>query len=273
MSSLVAKIVMMLGAIWMVVAVVLPLVPELIILLRTKEEKHVLKSKSLFLHMAMMVAAGLGILFVFYSLKFGSYGHFNAEAKTNLGALYTAQVAYFGEHNTYAGRRGVNGSGCFDDLKWRPEGETRYTYYCGGDKLLPTQRRVVSPYDPQGNWPIDVKPQSSSHSFTIMAVTSVDADPPLDVWTTGDSKELRNLINGADKIKGPGPVEIWIIHCTVILMDLDVFSLIFFSPFLIVMVLTPFLWASLRNDWRHYKRVRERASAVSLEKQDRDVGE
>jgi hypothetical protein len=272
MSESAAKIVMVVGGIWIVVAVVLPLVPELIMMLGTKEEEHVLKNKTSFLHIAMLVLAGLEILFV-GSLKFNSYNYLRPEATTNLGALYVAQVEYFGEHNTYAGRKGINGNGCFDDLKWRPEGETRYAYYCGGDKLLPTKDRVVSPYDPLGNWPVEVKPQSSSHSFTVMAIASVDSDPPLDVWTFSDSKECKNLINGSSHLDHPDNLYIWVRNCDHLLRGSGGFSFIFFSPFLIVMALTPLLWASVWGDWQHYKWVRERAASGEGNKQAGDGGE
>ena len=45
-----------------------------------------------------------------------------SEAKSNLGAIFTGQVAYFGEANTY---------GNFPQINWSPSGTPRYHYQLG----------------------------------------------------------------------------------------------------------------------------------------------
>ena len=50
----------------------------------------------------------LAAMAVPHFVKYSSPGK-QAEPKTNLGAIFTGQVAYFGEYNTYAG-----GKNCFD---------------------------------------------------------------------------------------------------------------------------------------------------------------
>ncbi len=112
-----------------------------------------------------------------------------SEAKTNLGSLYTAQVAYFGEHNTYAG-----GPDCFDLLGWGPEGDTIYNYFCGADMLEATM-----PYFSIQAECVNVTPASSKDGFTICATGNVDDDPTVDTWSFRDSKVLINDMNDVRK--------------------------------------------------------------------------
>lgn len=118
-----------------------------------------------------------------------------AEAKINLGAIYFAQMAYYGAHNTYAGRAGVNGTGAFADLGWMPTGNTIYAYYAGKDSIPPIPATVQVRCRLDKDWPIADMPESTVHGFTIVAVGNVDQDPCLDVWTINDTKELRNIYN------------------------------------------------------------------------------
>ena len=76
----------------------------------------------------MIVVAIIGILAAIAIpdfLKFQAKAK-QSEAKSNLGAIFTAQVAYFGEFNTYGG-----GTRCFTDIAWGPEGGSAYSYFCG----------------------------------------------------------------------------------------------------------------------------------------------
>jgi hypothetical protein len=116
-----------------------------------------------------------------------------AEAKLNLGAIYSTQTAYFGEHNTYAGRAGTNGSGAFADIKWMPPEDTNYAYYIGDDCLNPTKLKVESDCKPGANWPYSFRSQSSAHGFTALAIGNLDFDPCMDIWSVNDAKELRQL--------------------------------------------------------------------------------
>jgi hypothetical protein len=118
-----------------------------------------------------------------------SHPHRNsqAEAKVNMGAIFTCQVAYYGEHNTYAG-----GKQCFDLIGWSPEGDTLYNYYCGDD-VIPCNKkgcdRCLKTKLP------NPAPTSSAEAFTVYAIGNIDGDTHCDVWSTRDSKELRNDYN------------------------------------------------------------------------------
>jgi type IV pilus assembly protein PilA len=144
-----------------------------------------------------------------------------AEAKTNLGAIFTTQVAYYGENSTYAG-----GKYCFELMGWEPEGDTRFNYYCGDeviycnragcDRCLNTKlpgggaNKPGGSLDVPGSGPDSALPsrtpghstqtildgaRSTQEAFTVYAVGNVDGDTHCDVWSMRDNKELRNDYN------------------------------------------------------------------------------
>lgn len=108
-----------------------------------------------------------------------------SEAKTNLGAIFTSQVAYFGENGRYAGHQG--GKKCFELLGWAPEGQTSYSYYCDTDAIPNTREFIKCPAP-------DAQPVKQD-SFIIYAVGNIDADSVCDVWTIDEKKQLRNRVN------------------------------------------------------------------------------
>ena len=72
----------------------------------------------------MIVVAIIGILAAIAIpnfLKFQAKSK-QSEAKSNLGAIYTGQLAFFGEVNSY---------GDFNSINWSPSGTPRY-HYCVG---------------------------------------------------------------------------------------------------------------------------------------------
>jgi len=73
----------------------------------------------------MIVVAIIGILAAIAIpnfLKFQAKSKMS-EAKTNLGAIYTGQLSYFGEQNSY---------GNFDAINWSPSGTPRYHFSLTG---------------------------------------------------------------------------------------------------------------------------------------------
>ncbi|HEX8042740.1 prepilin-type N-terminal cleavage/methylation domain-containing protein [Candidatus Deferrimicrobium sp.] len=73
----------------------------------------------------MIVVAIIGILAAIAIpnfLKFQAKSK-QSEAKTNLGAIYLGETAFFGENNGY---------GNFTQISWSPSGTTRYHYTLGG---------------------------------------------------------------------------------------------------------------------------------------------
>jgi len=73
----------------------------------------------------MIVVAIIGILAAIAIpnfLKFQAKSKMS-EAKTNLGAIYTGQLSFFGEQNSY---------GSFDSINWSPSGTPRYHFSLTG---------------------------------------------------------------------------------------------------------------------------------------------
>ena len=136
----------------------------------------------------MIVVAIIGIL---AAIAIPDFLRFQAkakqsEAKTNLGAIFTTQVAYFGEANTYAG-----GTNCFNLLAWGPEGDNMYSYFCGtgGEDVISNPRKGT---DASGQDPSDVA--TSDIAFTVGAAGNVDNDTTFDEWTMHDAKVLNNVV-------------------------------------------------------------------------------
>ena len=146
----------------------------------------------------MIVVAIIGILAAIAIpdfLKFQARAK-QSEAKTNLGAIFTTQVAYFGEYSTYAGRPGDSsgdGTACFADLGWGPEGDTLYTYYCGDDteniECSKQNCAVTTCVDNTGG---ALAYQTNRDSFTVCAAGNIDRDSTTDTWSMRDSKFLKN---------------------------------------------------------------------------------
>ena len=77
----------------------------------------------------MIVVAIIGILAAIAIpnfLKFQAKSK-QSEAKANLGAIFTGQIAFFGEQNVY---------GHFPQINWSPTGTPRYHYQLGNFVLV-----------------------------------------------------------------------------------------------------------------------------------------
>ena len=234
------KIIAATVVIWIALTLVVPLALKLFLLIKTGTT---VVDKTSILYLTFVVSVWLG-LFLVSCLKYQAYGR-GAEAYNNLGRIYQLQAQYFGEHNTYAGRRGHNGTGCFSDLKWKPKSDSIFSYYCGGDQVPRAYPKTGTNYDPDSNWPVDVKPMSTKTGFTIMAIGNIDQDPDIEVWMMNDSKTLLNL--SYDFIDGRGP-QLLYLHLNLLKKDP-----IILSPYLIALAITPLLFVSLFIDYRRYR--------------------
>jgi type IV pilus assembly protein PilA len=149
----------------------------------------------------MIVVAIIGILAAIAIpnfLKFQAKSK-TSEAKTNLGAIFVGQTAFFGESNNY---------GSFTAIGWGPSGTTRYGYTLNGnasttsdaDHVAPTT--VPLPTFGTEVWTGNVNgaPYAGSApayggsggtaQFTAGAAGNVDNDPNLDCWVMNQSKIL-----------------------------------------------------------------------------------
>lgn len=113
-----------------------------------------------------------------------------SEAKQNLGAIFTCQVAYFGEENTYGG-----GPRAFNLINWAPEGRNMYAYYCGDDMFENTKGSEPPQIKNGPDWPYSVRPGAADTGFTCVALGNIDSDDFLDVWSINDDKVLANVHN------------------------------------------------------------------------------
>ena len=118
------------------------------------------KAKGFTLIELMIVVVIIGILAALAIPNFLRYQAKSkqSEAKTNLGAIYVSETAYYGENDIYGG---------LDNLEWAPEGKTRYTY-------------TATP---------------GTTTFTAGAQGDIDNDATLDYWQIDNQKILTNLTN------------------------------------------------------------------------------
>jgi type IV pilus assembly protein PilA len=164
-----------------------------------KEEKKMLSmlrskkgKKGFTLIELMIVVAIIGIL---AAIAIPNFLRFQAksrqsEAKTNLGGIFTAQTAYYGEHSFY---------GNFNQIAWAPVGTTRYTYASGdytGVIVGTAGQPATSAADNAGFTPpyapSSATPARSDNGFLAVAVGNIDTDGNLDEWTINETRALAN---------------------------------------------------------------------------------
>jgi type IV pilus assembly protein PilA len=110
----------------------------------------------------MIVVAIIGILAAIAIPNFLRYQckSKQAEAKTNLGAIFTSEESYRAEYDLYKGIPAIG---------WAPSGTTRYAYTIQG---VP-----------------------SASTFTAQADANLDNDAGTDTWTMDTRRNLRNTSN------------------------------------------------------------------------------
>ena len=131
----------------------------------------------------MIVVAIIGIL---AAIAIPDFLRFQAkakqsEAKQNLGSIFTCQVAYFGEENTYGN--------LFTLINWAAEGENMYTYWQDSDSIRNRKGGdgCITQGIPAG--------ASSATAFTATAFANIDSDLVCDFWAINDGKALDNITN------------------------------------------------------------------------------
>ncbi len=129
----------------------------------------------------MIVVAIIGILAAIAIpnfLKFQAKAK-QSEAKTNLGAVFTAQTSYFSEVGQYGDT--------FAKINWAPSGATRYAYGMAADTLSNTLGQAANGLAP-GSCDVSTNTFSACADGYITNSTSLD-----DQWRINDTKQLSNV--------------------------------------------------------------------------------
>ena len=128
----------------------------------------------------MIVVAIIGILAAIAIPNFMRYQARakQSEAKSNLVAIHTGEIAYFAENNKYVDD--------FNAIGFGVTGASQRYYYELGNSSLGTL--------PPGCTASTLDSVSGS-GFTAVAIGNIDGDPTCDVWTIDEGKTLVNVTN------------------------------------------------------------------------------
>lgn len=99
-----------------------------------------------------------------------------SEVKSNLDAIYRAEVAYFGENDTF--------SNSFVAIRWVPVGVAYYTYSVGNEFF--GKDVAINPM------PGAIVPAANVQSFSAYGWGNIDKDSTIDVWHIDAQKTLTN---------------------------------------------------------------------------------
>jgi len=153
----------------------------------------------------MIVVAIIGILAAIAIpnfLKFQAKSKMS-EAKTNLGAIYTGQLSFFGEQNSY---------GNFDSINWSPSGTPRYHFALGAwadnDALNrgalialapePTSwvANINNAVDSSGTAVVPVAPAFDNSTFSAGAGGKISTQTYSDGWSMNELRQLVWTVDG-----------------------------------------------------------------------------
>jgi type IV pilus assembly protein PilA len=153
----------------------------------------------------MIVVAIIGILAAIAIpnfLKFQAKSKMS-EAKTNLGAIYTGQLSYFGEQNSY---------GNFAAINWSPSGTPRYHFALGAwadnndlnrgalvanaPEPSTWTANINSAVDSAGTAVVPIAPTWDNAKFTAGAGGKISTQTYSDGWSMNQLRQLVWTVDG-----------------------------------------------------------------------------
>ncbi len=140
----------------------------------------------------MIVVAIIGILAAIAIPNFMTYQAKSkqSEAKGNLAGIYTSEVAYFGDNNTYSDDFGAIG------FVVASTGSQRYSYQIKNFTLNGTSAAACSTFT---NANLTGTPPAAT-GFTAAATGNIDGDTYCDTWTIDDIKTMTNVKNDVTNV-------------------------------------------------------------------------
>jgi len=139
------------------------------------------KNKGFTLIELMIVVAIIAILAAIAIPNFMSFVSKTkrTEVKSNLEAIFKAEIAYFGEFNTY--------STSFSIIRWVPVGVSRYTYTAGSEYYGKSLASNPAP--------AIVAAGADALSFSAYGWGNIDTDPTIDTWHIRQDRVMVEDIN------------------------------------------------------------------------------
>jgi hypothetical protein len=126
-----------------------------------------------------------------------------SEAKTNLGAIYTGQLAFFGEQNSY---------GSFTSINWSPSGTPRYHFALGAwaDNDAVNEGALIAnapepttwtanlnnAVDSAGTAVVPIAPTWDNAKFTAGAGGKISTQTYSDGWSMNQLRQLVWVVDG-----------------------------------------------------------------------------
>ena len=130
----------------------------------------------------MIVVAVIGIIVAIAIPNFLRYQTKakQSEAKMNLKGLFTAEMTYFTENNTFDSN--------FTEMNWIPVGPCRYAYNAGGANTGLSSLSLSLAINA-------ATPGAGPNGFTAVAWGSISNDALYDTWEITDSIALTNVFD------------------------------------------------------------------------------
>ena len=142
--------------------------------------KHVVQQKGFSLTELMIVVAIIGILATIAIPNFLQYQAKakQTEAKNNLVAIHTGEIAYFAENNGYIDD--------FNAIGFGVTGSSQRYYY----ELGKANTGILPP-----GCTASALDKVAATNFVAVAIGNIDGDATCDVWTIDQDKVLTNVTN------------------------------------------------------------------------------